>query len=311
MKKLLLSLSAVAMLATGMHAQAPSYNMENWTNVPFGTVQDPDGFASFNVLVVAGMTQSVYKETTAPYEATTAAKITTQRITGATIPGYDTVGLLILGRVQVLPTQAIKYGVNYTNMPATVTFATKYAPVTSTYSVDTGWVLVQLTKWNAGLNKADTIASGKFETSTASSAWTLQTIDLVPSYVSVAGSGAAPDTMKIYCSSSSLYHPNIGSALWVDDFKFNGYVGINDIAAVKNTVSVFPNPATNKISIECSVASRLVEVMDIAGRKMGTYTMLNNKAEIETGSYSNGMYMYNVIDENKNILNRGKFEVSK
>lgn len=304
MKKILMSVFITAFLVTGMKGQTPSYNMENWANVQFSTTQqDPVGWASFNILVAGGMQQTVYKETAFPYEATRSAKIVTKEVT-VSVPGYDTVGLLVLGEIQVFPTQKITYGQNYTQRPATVTFATKYFPM----GLDTGWVLVQLTKWNIAANKADTIASARFETSaTDSLTWVSRTINLAPTYTN---STDLPDTLKIYCSSSSLYRPKINSTLWVDDFQFNGWVSTNDIDGTISNVSVYPNPANNNISIECSVTSNFVEVMDITGRKIGGYTMNANKVNIETMNFAKGMYIYQVIDNQNKIINRGKFEVA-
>lgn len=313
MKKFLLAVCALSLFASESNAQAPTnMGLETWTTIPFNTIKDPDNWASFNALKVAGMNQTVFEETAAPYEATTSAKIVTEKIVGATVPGYDTVGLLVLGSVNIGIPPTINYGKPFDDMPATLTFAMKYAPATSVnYPTDTCSVLVQLTKYNTTSHKADTIASAKFETSAAVSAWTVQTIDLTPTYVSTSGGGAAPDTLKIYCSSSSLIHPNIGSTLYVDDFQFHGWVGINEINGVKNTVSLFPNPATNNVTIQCSVNAAFAEVMDIAGRKMGTFSMENNQTRIETTGYAAGIYLFNVKDKDGKVVNRGKFEVTK
>jgi hypothetical protein len=50
--------------------------------------------------------------------------------------------------------------------------------------------------------------------------------------------------------------------------------------------------------------------MDISGRKIGSYNMLSNKASIQTSGFSNGMYIYQVLDKDNKVLNRGKFEVA-
>lgn len=304
MKKLLLSLSAVIALSIGAKAQTPSYNMENWANVQFSTTQqDPVGWASFNILVAAGMPQSVYKVTSAPYEGSTSAKIVTRKLPSfPPVPGYDTVGLLVLGSISAGSPPTIIYGTPYTGRPAMVNFATKYYSP----SLDTGWVRVDLTKYVSGSTVV--LATGTWRTSaTDSMNWTARTIDLSSAYTSTT---LTPDSMKIYCSSSSLFRPKVGSSLWVDAFTFNGWVSTNDIDGVKNSVSVYPNPADNLLSLECTVASSVVEVTDIAGRRIGSYAMKGNKAEINTSDFSKGFYIYQVMDKNNKILNRGKFEVA-
>src|SRR3990172_7805906 len=99
MKKLILTISAISSLVIGAMAQ-PDFGFEAWTNVPFGSIQDPNGWASLNALVSFGGTQSVFKETTAPFAGTASAQITTVKVTGAAIPNpyapgnLDTAGFL-------------------------------------------------------------------------------------------------------------------------------------------------------------------------------------------------------------------------
>ncbi|MCX6295199.1 MAG: T9SS type A sorting domain-containing protein, partial [Bacteroidetes bacterium] len=80
---------------------------------------------------------------------------------------------------------------------------------------------------------------------------------------------------------------------------------------VPSTVSIYPNPATNVISFTSSLNAAAVEVFDIAGRKVGAFEMRGNAVTIELSSFSTGMYIYNVVNEKKEVINRGKFEVTK
>ena len=302
MKKLVLSICILASLVSTANAQAPAnMGLEAWSTIPFNSIKDPDNWASFNALNVAGMNQTVFQETAAPYELLSSARISTEKIpAGTTIPGYDTVGLLVLGAVIPSFPPAIKYGRPYDDMPASMTFAMKYIP----NGLDTGFVLVQLTKYNTVTHKADTITSARYQTSATINSWTTQSINL-GTYI------MQPDTLKIYCSSSSLYRPKIGSNLFVDDFKMIGWVGVDELNGVKNSVSVFPNPASNNITIQSGAAAAFTEIADITGRAVGSYKMQNNAVNIETYNFPSGMYFFAVKDEKGQILNRGKFEVSK
>ena len=307
MKKIILFTLLVFITNTTIKAQAPSFGFESWAFVPNSTtVKDPIGWASFNLLTSAFMAKTV-DTTSASFSGTYAAKITTQDVPSflQSSVGYNKLGLLVLGTISLSgTTPKILYGTTYTGRPATITFATKYTPV----GIDTGWVLVQLTKWNVANNRADTMATGKFQTLTNSTTWTLQTIDLSNSYTTQT---ALPDTMKIYCSSSSLYNPKVGSSLWVDDFSFNGWVSTNDIDAIKNSVSIFPNPATNSINLKCTAKASFVEFSDVTGRKMGLYNMIDNTTNIQTTGFAPGIYLYAVLNEKKEVINRGKFEIAK
>jgi hypothetical protein len=92
---------------------------------------------------------------------------------------------------------------------------------------------------------------------------------------------------------------------------FSGYVSTNDINGVKNNVSVYPSPAKESVNISISVKAKAVQVSDIAGRNIGVFQMVNNKVTIETANFTAGMYLYSVVDEQSNVLGRGKFEVVK
>jgi hypothetical protein len=156
------------------------------------------------------MSQTVFKETTAPFVGSAAAKIVTQPIPSTiTVPGYDTVGVLAIGSINIL-TQSIKYGTPYTNRPQIVHFATKYQPA----SLDTAFVAVQLTRYNALTSKTEIVANGTWNTSATSTSWTAQALTLTyaPGLMNV-----APDTLRIMASSSSLYRPKVNSTFYLDD----------------------------------------------------------------------------------------------
>lgn len=305
MKKILLSITAAVLTSMSVNAQV-DFGFETWANVQNTTtgVQDPIGWASFNVLTATGMARTVFKDTIAPYEGKAAARIVTQPITGLiAVPGYDTVGVLAIGKVDVA-NKKINFGTAYTNRPEFVNFATKYEPK----SGDTASVSVQITRFNTASNSIETIATGTWTSTATSTTWTQQSLKLT--YDSNL-KNAAPDSIKILISSSSLYRPKVNSVLYIDGVNFTGYVSTNDINGVTNNVSVYPSPAKENVTISISVKASSVEVLDITGRSLGVYPMTNNKATIETANYKAGMYIYNVIGEQSTVLGRGKFEVVK
>lgn len=309
MKKLLLSLSVISVFTISMKAQtAPDFGFEAWTNVPFSTtIQDPNGWASLNALNLVGTAQSVFKETTAPATGTTSAKITTVKVNGATIPNpyggtLDTAGILAIGKINVSP-PSLTYGFGpYNNRPATLTFQSKYTPMAG----DSAFVLAYMTRWN-GVSR-DTLGSGKFATGASTTTYSANTLTM--NYKSALMNVMA-DSQQIFISSSVYSHDGakIGSTFYIDGLAWSGYVSTNDIDGVVNNVSVYPNPANSNISIECSVASNAVEILDIAGRKIGDYTMNANKVNIEITNFAKGFYIYQVVDNDNKVINRGKFEV--
>ncbi len=310
MKKIILTISAISSFIIGGIAQTPDFNFESWVNV-FGstTIQDPQGFASLNTLVNFGGAQSVFKETTAPFAGTASAKITTVKVMGAQIPSpygtgnLDTAGLLVAGKINISP-PGIKYGYNYTWRPAVLSFQSKYSPMAG----DTAFVLVYLTKWNG--TSRDTIAVGKYATGANTSTYSLNSITMA---YNPALNSVAPDTEQVFISSSIFNHfgAKIGSAFYIDDMAWSGWNSVNDVNGEINTVTVYPNPATDNINFSSTIDATIIEISDITGRLLGSYSMSNNKVNIGTSGFSPGIYTYSIFDKKKEIISRGRFDIAK
>lgn len=319
MKKYLLSASAIIAFAFNSVGQT-DLNFEAWTIVglPGTTAEDPNGWASFNTLnssFTGAMPITVSKETTGTIPAgLIAAKITTDVIPSTILipnpftPGqnFDTVGFVAVGKVIIGSPPSLKLGAATpigVVRPSTLSFSSKYSPMAG----DSAFVLAYLSKWNG--TSRDTIATGQYATNATTTSFAVNslTMNYDPAFSTVWA-----DSMIIVASSSVFRHSGAkkGSIFWVDNFVWSGYNSINDIA-VTGSISIFPNPATNNISFSSSVNAEAVEVHDITGRKVGLFSMTGNAVTIETSSFSAGMYIYNILNENKEVINRGKFEVTK
>lgn len=85
--------------------------------------------------------------------------------------------------------------------------------------------------------------------------------------------------------------------------------GINEISA-SGKVSVYPNPCTNQVNfVTIGHNTSYINIFDVTGRKVEAVEMKNNMVNVNTASYASGMYLYNMTDENGNILDHGKFMV--
>ncbi len=313
MKKLILTISAFAATFTGITAQTtPDFTFETWSNVPFsGSIQDPQGWASLNILNVFTATPvSVTKETTAPAEGLTSAKITTVKITGAAIPNpyqtgdLDTAGILTIGVIVPPPNQGIKYGFNYTWRPTLLSFQSKYTPMAG----DSAFVVALLTKWNG--NGRDTIAWGSYSTGAATTSYALNSLSMT---YDPAFSMVSPDSQQVFISSSVFRHngAKIGSAFYIDQMEWTGWNSVNDLTGTTGSVTVYPNPATTEITFSSTTEISSIEITDITGRLVGSYPASNNKATVSTGSFTPGIYMYSIKDANKMVVSRNRFEISK
>jgi hypothetical protein len=320
MKKLILTISVAFTFINSGFAQT-DLNFETWATValPGTTAQDPQGWASFNTLnssFTGSMPVTVSQYTTAPIPAgTIAAKIVTDVVPAADMipspfePGqnFDTVGLVAVGKVIVAATPSLKLGAPLTTgfvRPATLSFSSKYTPMAG----DSAFVVSYLTHWNGA--SRDTIASGQYATNASTTVFAVNSITL---NYKPAFSAVWADSMIIIASSSVFRHSGAkkGSAFYVDNFVWSGFNSINDISAADNKVSVFPNPATNAVNFQSTVNADAIEVLDITGRKINAYMMTGNTVSVSTSGFAPGFYLYNVVNEKKEIVGRGKFEIAK
>jgi hypothetical protein len=315
MKKITLSIFALIAIASQSVAQsAPDFGFETWVATPSpSSSTDPQGWVSFNALTLAGMPQTVFPETTTPYAGTKSVKVVTDVIPSTVlIPNpfnpledLDTIGLVTIGRFTAIFPPVIKYGYSYTNSPATLNFASKYTPNGN----DSAFVLAYLTKWN--VNHRDTIARGTYSTGATTSTYAVNSITMVYNPLFL---GATPDTQHVYISSSVYSHPGAkkGSEFYVDALQWTGgTIGTNDLDKLSNNVYLYPNPATTSISVKSELTAEKFEIIDITGRLVSTYQMNDKKITIQTHHLAPGIYIYNLYNEQKTIIGRGKFEIAK
>jgi len=84
---------------------------------------------------------------------------------------------------------------------------------------------------------------------------------------------------------------------------------INELENV--TVSVYPNPASDNINFNLNINNATVNVLDITGKSVKTITSTSQSFNINLGGLENGIYFYQVIDNNNNIVATNKFIISK
>lgn len=211
----------------------------------------------------------------------------------------DTVGIIFTGKVALNP-PSFKYGFPYTGRPEKLEFWSKYIPV----GEDLGGAIVFLQKWNG--TDRDTIANGEISIS-ATVAYTLFQIDLT--YLTA----GIPDTAAIiFGSSKKAGDARVGSTLYVDDVAFTGWVGIDEQGTDNDKIKIFPNPASDAVNIFAQMEdANYVQLMDVSGKLLGKYEIKNYKAKINTVSFAEGIYFYQLVDKKEKILGKGKFNIIK
>ncbi len=67
-------------------------------------------------------------------------------------------------------------------------------------------------------------------------------------------------------------------------------------------ISIYPNPATNFISINKDENVRDIAVFNLVGRKLKTFQNVEKDEHYDVSDLPVGMYLVQVIDNNKKIL---------
>ena len=178
---------------------------------------------------------------------------------------------------------------------------------------DTAAISVVLSKWNTTLNKRDTIAIAvrKIRTSAAFAAFadTLHYFTATP-----------PDTcMIVIMSSTSFPAIDLTSMLYVDDLSFAGIDNTTfpspsgmAVSAVKTSLSLFPNPAGNSITIQSNAAmGNRVVFMNMLGQAVKTVVLTSKDQRIDVSDMQNGVYLYQLISQEGVKETTGRIVINK
>ena len=101
----------------------------------------------------------------------------------------------------------------------------------------------------------------------------------------------------------------------IDNVFFGSYltstlVGVNELAKNTNSVSVFPSPASDKVTFKGINSDAYLIVFDVAG-KLVDKSLVRKNTTINVANYNNGIYFYNVAPLNGSSVSKGKFVVEK
>lgn len=323
MKKLLLSLSALVILGLPkISAQLINPEFSTWTTDILG-VKDPNsglgtsGWWDFNFDNFSAFGSSpytVFEGTVNPcpmgsnYAQVVSAPMTTATYTLLAPYGSfpDTNGLLFTAYINYTSSLVFKTGEPWSGgRSPSISFYYKYMP----NGTDTASCVVAMYHFNTVNHTRELIGGGYWSTHAAQSVWTLITIPIL--YDSAT---SVPDTIYVQYSACSAYKS--GKPKDHDTLDIGGtsvVLGIGNIAEQHDNVNLYPNPANTEINLAVSgqFNAANVEVYDITGRAIGTYAIRNNFLTINTASFTNGLYIYKLVDNSGNQLNVGKFSVVK
>lgn len=211
----------------------PNNGMEAWYDI---TSEEPDGWFSFNPLLVNMGLAPVAKSTNAR-TGNYSLRMETLDLGNDTLPGIVANSDISNG--------AFLTGVPYTDTPILMTAFYQYAPV----GIDSAAIYLGFV--SNGLLVEETVAW----ITTATSNWTF-----VGSSLTLF---TAPDTLIMRIWSGS----NPGSVLYVDDMSFVG-VTLGEEELVQEEIEIFPQPANDVLNVRVvkGAVPRRVRVLDLSGR---------------------------------------------
>lgn len=319
MKKLVLTLIAIAGIFTALKAQDPVANggFENWNSA--GAYEEPNGWGTINIVssVVPGAPVTCEKSTDshtgqhAIKLTTTASPADLSQILGVSYQ-YDTLpGMLfsnsLLGGSPAFP---------YTQRPVNASFFVKYSPVNG----DSAIILVQLTKYTGGQTVIVGASTGIIKTAVTN--WSYlelpiqyQTNDTPDSLLVIAMSSAyGLKALSAQFASLPIVAPQPGTTLFLDDFSLLT-TGLNEQGPAKLNFAVYPNPASTDLTLattgyQFGNSSLKVEMYDMTGRLVKTINVESALQKVNITELSSGMYVYSLKD-GQNVLRTGKLSVTK
>jgi hypothetical protein len=116
----------------------------------------------------------------------------------------------------------------------------------------------------------------------------------IPTYVS-ADSGKI--TLSSYFADKEKYVPHGNSILYVDNLSFDNLITSVQEQSSKNILfDLYPNPTTNSITIEAPYQAE-IEILDIQGQLVKTFTITGNKTSIDVSALSSGVYVVEMKTE--------------
>lgn len=286
MKKTILSFVAATFVSASAFAQIPNNSFENWTSM--GSYSNPDNWDNLNSMTSS---MSVYTATKGTGGASGGGasylKLVSKNVSGmGVMPGVAVCGTINM------TTFKPQSGFAFASRPQKLTGSWQYMASGS----DAGFVAVYLTKWNAGMMMRDTIAKATQNLSGMAMSWA--TFNLTLNYMST----ATPDSAMIIFSASGAT-PVANSYLYVDNISFSGTVtGIKNNESLITNTTIYPNPATEKISIDMDLqksSNVKLQIVDLTGKVVKELNVgeIQGKhtSTISTTNMAKGTYFLKVL----------------
>lgn len=284
MKKQVLFFALLGATSLANAQSVPNGGFENWVDQT--VYEDPQYWSGMNALAMFGAEATAIKSTDA-HSGTYALKLITSISDIGNDGEMDTLpGIIMLGAMDPMSgTGTTGYAFDQRpdsligwyklNSPTNVPFQLEFSS----------------SKWNFNTSSPETIGAASFA-GQASSDYVRFSIPI--NYQT----SESPDSIQIYIS-NSINEP-IANELFIDDlsFVYNSTAGLDDLTSA---FRLAPNPATTELRIESDLPMQNIRITDLNGRTVFETNVSQLNYQVETTSFSNGVYYCTVHFENGSI----------
>jgi len=280
--------------------QIPEGGFDNWTPNSTNIYYEPAGgwWTTLNTLALLGAPVTVY-QTTDAYSGEYAAQLETVLWGDFLISG-----LLASGNF-IMTEPYIENGRPFTETPSKFKGWYKYSPVNN----DSAGVGAILTKYNTNTGQKDTVATAVRAITNSAETYTQFEIDF--DYII---SSVNPDTIIIVFTSSGdggNFLGEVGSTLIIDEISLEYPSGIQESLLQEFTISAFPSPAVDQLSLEFNTKhpeKLRCNIYTIDGRFIQSFSILENKHQLDVSNWQQGKYIIQAYKDNS-LVSSAKFVV--
>lgn len=296
MKKLHLLIATAIFTYIGAIAQIPNNSFEKWTDM--GSYSNPEEWGTMNNKTASS---KIYTATKATPGSVGAAylKLTSKKV-GSTVVN----GIAVSGKLDSVTMKPIS-GFALNQRPTALTGKWQYM------GSSPGSITVTLTRWNSSTKMRETIGTASKTLSGMEMRWASFSIPFTYQGSSL------PDSCIIFLQASGS-NPEAGDYLWVDNLNFTGIVAtkLKEEAVVLNSMSIYPNPASNFITLNFNTITPqpiTIKIVDAIGKVVliesinlaeGNSKKIINISSLATGSYCINTISRNGIEFRKLIINQ-------
>lgn len=267
--------------------QPPNADFEIWG--PIGLAENPLGWSSFNDFYSFGIPELSFKTTDA-HSGAYALRLISD--TATLPPPFGTNNLdTMAGFVFVGGTDMNNPGIPYSDSPVFLQAFVKGTIVSGSQA----YIMATLSKWNTTTLVRDQVAFAIYYTGTSIVNY-LQIVAPFTYNLSV-----IPDTLDIKIMAGDVGSTNSilpGNEFFVDDINLSYITGVGEVDAM--SFSVFPNPATNKITVSSLEKLNKIEVYNLLGEIVNSVSNFNsqNSCEINLSNLRRGIYFVKAYGDN-------------